>query len=175
AIRVRKWLTNRIRGFVQLGKGQLHMGRSGRGQGYCSGGGEVHRKGWDPLLLGGLFFSSPISSIQEANVLTRLRSSKVMSGLASLMFCFNVKTLKDGHNADLEMQDATISIFDAPFFTRSVCRKSPPRRTDLPPNKEDGLLTISLRLLSSASKYRQSFIWASSQIIRSVSANNFPS
>nr|GEW01631.1 hypothetical protein [Tanacetum cinerariifolium] len=35
-----------IRGFVQLEKGQLHMGRSGRGHGYCSGGGEVHRKGW---------------------------------------------------------------------------------------------------------------------------------
>nr|GFC76498.1 hypothetical protein [Tanacetum cinerariifolium] len=46
AIRVRSWPTNRIRGFVQLGKGQLHMGRSGRGHGYCSGGGEVHKNGW---------------------------------------------------------------------------------------------------------------------------------
>nr|GEU82081.1 retrovirus-related Pol polyprotein from transposon TNT 1-94 [Tanacetum cinerariifolium] len=35
-----------IRGFGQLGKGHLHMGRSGRGHGYYSGGGEVHRKGW---------------------------------------------------------------------------------------------------------------------------------
>ncbi|GKD19528.1 hypothetical protein Tco_1208686 [Tanacetum coccineum] len=101
---------------------------------------------------GRLVFPSPISSSQEANELTRLRSSKVMSGLASLMFYFNVKTLKDGHNADSEMQDAIISIFDAPFFTGSVCRKSPPRRTDLPPNKEDELLTMSPRLLSSASK-----------------------
>nr|GEU38210.1 hypothetical protein [Tanacetum cinerariifolium] len=33
AIRVRCWSTNRIRGFVQLGKGQGHMGRSGRGHG----------------------------------------------------------------------------------------------------------------------------------------------
>nr|GEZ02679.1 hypothetical protein [Tanacetum cinerariifolium] len=33
AIRVRCWPTNRIRGFGQLGKGQLHMGRSGRGHG----------------------------------------------------------------------------------------------------------------------------------------------
>nr|GEU30171.1 hypothetical protein [Tanacetum cinerariifolium] len=32
--------------FGQLGKRKLHMGRSGRGHGYCSGGGEVHRKGW---------------------------------------------------------------------------------------------------------------------------------
>nr|GEW58800.1 hypothetical protein [Tanacetum cinerariifolium] len=47
AIRVRCWPNNRIRGFGQLGKGQLHMGRSGRGHGYCSGGGEVHRKGWN--------------------------------------------------------------------------------------------------------------------------------
>nr|GEU94899.1 putative reverse transcriptase domain-containing protein [Tanacetum cinerariifolium] len=83
-----------------------------------------------------------------------LCSSKVMSGLASLMFCFNVKTLKHGHNADSKMQDAIISIFDALFFTGSVCPKPTPRRTDLPPNKEDGLLTMSLRLLSSASKQR---------------------
>nr|GEZ77478.1 hypothetical protein [Tanacetum cinerariifolium] len=33
AIRVRCWPTNRIRGFGQLGKGQLHMGKSGRGHG----------------------------------------------------------------------------------------------------------------------------------------------
>nr|GEU50170.1 hypothetical protein [Tanacetum cinerariifolium] len=46
AICVRCWLTNRIRGFGQLGKGHLHMGRSGRGHGYCLGSGEVHRKGW---------------------------------------------------------------------------------------------------------------------------------
>nr|GEU79285.1 hypothetical protein [Tanacetum cinerariifolium] len=36
AIRVRCWPSNRIREFVQLGKGQDHMGRSGRGHGYCS-------------------------------------------------------------------------------------------------------------------------------------------
>nr|GEX31404.1 hypothetical protein [Tanacetum cinerariifolium] len=46
AIRVRCWPTNRIRGFGQLGKRKLHIGRSGRGHGYCSGSGEVHRKGW---------------------------------------------------------------------------------------------------------------------------------
>nr|GEX94470.1 hypothetical protein [Tanacetum cinerariifolium] len=46
AIRVRCWSTNRIRGFGQLGKGKLHMGRSGCSHGYCSGGDEVHRKGW---------------------------------------------------------------------------------------------------------------------------------
>nr|GEX76347.1 hypothetical protein [Tanacetum cinerariifolium] len=46
AIRVRCWPTNRIRGFGQLGKGHLHMGRSGSSHGYCSGGGEMHRKGW---------------------------------------------------------------------------------------------------------------------------------
>nr|GFA31375.1 hypothetical protein [Tanacetum cinerariifolium]GFA31385.1 hypothetical protein [Tanacetum cinerariifolium] len=38
--------SNEIVGICQLGFGQGHMGRSGRGQGYCSGGGEVHRKGW---------------------------------------------------------------------------------------------------------------------------------
>nr|GEU53374.1 hypothetical protein [Tanacetum cinerariifolium] len=42
---------NRIRGFGQLGKGQLHMGRSGRGHGYYSGGGEVHRKGWHLIFI----------------------------------------------------------------------------------------------------------------------------
>nr|GEZ16708.1 hypothetical protein [Tanacetum cinerariifolium] len=41
AIRVRCWSTNRIRGFGQLGKEQLHIGRSGSSHGYCSGGGEV--------------------------------------------------------------------------------------------------------------------------------------
>nr|GEZ28824.1 UvrD-like helicase, ATP-binding domain, P-loop containing nucleoside triphosphate hydrolase [Tanacetum cinerariifolium] len=38
--------SNEIIGICQLGFGQGHMGRSGRGQGYCSCGGEVHRKGW---------------------------------------------------------------------------------------------------------------------------------
>nr|GEU89534.1 retrotransposon protein, putative, Ty1-copia subclass [Tanacetum cinerariifolium] len=35
---------NEIRGFVQLGFGQGHMGRSGKAFWYYSGGGEVHRK-----------------------------------------------------------------------------------------------------------------------------------
>ncbi|GKF37212.1 hypothetical protein Tco_0113970 [Tanacetum coccineum] len=124
---------------------------------------------------GSLIFPSPTSSNQDAKEFTRLRSSKLMSGLASLMLCFNMKTLKDGHNADSEMQDDITSIFDAPFLTRSVCRKSPHKRTNFPPNKEDGLSMISLKLLSNASKQRRSFIGASSQIIRLVSANNFPS
>nr|GEW97759.1 hypothetical protein [Tanacetum cinerariifolium] len=86
-----------------------------------------------------------------------------------------LRTLKDGHNADSEMQDDVTSIFDASFLTGSVCRKSPHTRTEFPPNKEDSLSTISLRLLYNASKLRRSFIGASSQIIRSVPAINFPS
>nr|GEX15521.1 zf-CCHC domain-containing protein/UBN2 domain-containing protein [Tanacetum cinerariifolium] len=38
--------SNEIIGICQLGRGQLHMERSGRGHGYCSSDGEVHRKGW---------------------------------------------------------------------------------------------------------------------------------
>nr|GEZ80870.1 retrovirus-related Pol polyprotein from transposon TNT 1-94 [Tanacetum cinerariifolium]GEZ91951.1 retrovirus-related Pol polyprotein from transposon TNT 1-94 [Tanacetum cinerariifolium] len=46
--------SNRIKGFVQLGFGQSHMGRSDRAFWYCSGGGEVHRKaGWGDGMFGG--------------------------------------------------------------------------------------------------------------------------
>nr|GEU45608.1 protein NYNRIN-like [Tanacetum cinerariifolium] len=73
----------------------------------------------------------------EANEFTKLRSSRLMSCLASLMFSFSVNILKHGHNTCLEMHNAITSIFEAPFFTRSVYRKSPPKTNDLPPNKED--------------------------------------
>nr|GEW30168.1 hypothetical protein [Tanacetum cinerariifolium] len=42
--------SNKKEVFVQLGFGQAHMGRSGRGLGNCSCGGEVHRKGWRACL-----------------------------------------------------------------------------------------------------------------------------
>ncbi|GKC72509.1 hypothetical protein Tco_1118392, partial [Tanacetum coccineum] len=119
-------------------------------------------------------FPSPMSRSHEENEFTKLRSSALMFVLTSRIFSFSVKTLKCDHNSDLEIHDAFTSIFEALFLTGSVCRKSPPKRNDLPPNKECGAVSMYLRLLSSTFKQQRSFMGASSQIIRSVSANNFP-
>ncbi|MFS7954309.1 hypothetical protein Hanom_Chr07g00628761 [Helianthus anomalus] len=62
-----------------------------------------------------------------------------------------------------------ISAFKAFGLTGSVCLKSPPNRTDFPPNGLSWFPRTSLRLLSKDSKHRRSLIGASSQIIRDVS------
>nr|GFA07361.1 reverse transcriptase domain-containing protein [Tanacetum cinerariifolium] len=123
---------------------------------------------------GSPFFPLSMSRSHEANELIKLRSSLLISGFARRIFSLRVKTLKCDQNFDSEIQDEIISIFDAPFFTGSVCLKLPSKRTYLPPNKECGSVRISLRLMLSASKQCLSFMGASSQMIKSVLDNNFP-
>ncbi|GKD52504.1 hypothetical protein Tco_1281480 [Tanacetum coccineum] len=67
---------------------------------------------------------------------------------------------------DLVIEASSISNLEAFFFTGSVCLKSPPNIMLLPPNGVCGLSNMSLRHRSRASKQRQLFIGASSQMMR---------
>nr|GEZ50442.1 hypothetical protein [Tanacetum cinerariifolium] len=77
---------NEIVGICQLGWGQLHMGRSGRGLGYYSGGGEVHRKGWERDDLNMKLEKFQTSSKRLTDLLASQTSDKAGLGYNSKVF-----------------------------------------------------------------------------------------
>lgn len=111
----------------------------------------------------------PICINHEEKSSISVFSSTLRFGFCNIMSSDNLYILNRRHSIDSVREEAIISVFVPLGFIGRVCRKSPPSSTDLPPKGRFGSSSMSLSVLSSASKHFLSFIGASSQMISSVS------